>query len=197
MQTSSVSIALRAENLWKKAFNTLNEETKGILGQTTTHRRDILALVLEVAEERRATSLRKRWKFKRSNGEIIIVRDVLEKIVSWVDKFKTVGDVAAQFDPISVSLPWAAFRFLLTVTVNDVQQYGAMIHDLEAIARIITRYKEFENLYLAKNSALQSSIESALVVLYAKVLLHMAYIIEYFSDSSSCKSLLKNNLCRD
>ncbi|KAG7404976.1 hypothetical protein Forpe1208_v014825 [Fusarium oxysporum f. sp. rapae] len=83
-----------AQSLWDQAFNSLSADLKTSLGQAATHKRDILAAALEAAENRKATSLRKRWKFKRSNGEVVIVRDVLEKIAKWIDPFKAVGDAA-------------------------------------------------------------------------------------------------------
>ncbi|KAJ4038160.1 hypothetical protein NW756_008711 [Fusarium oxysporum] len=139
-----------AQSLWDQAFSSLSADLKTALGQAATHKRDILAAALEAAENRKATSLRKRWKFKRSNGEVVIIRDVLEKIAKWIDSFKAVGDAAVQFDASNASLPWAAVRLLLQVTVNDVQQYGTMVQDLEVVSRIIARYKEFENLHLVR-----------------------------------------------
>ena len=44
-----------------------------------------------------------------------MLRDVAEKIVHWVNKFKEIGDVAVNFDPVHASLPWAGVRFLLEV----------------------------------------------------------------------------------
>ena len=44
------------------------------------------------------------------------MRDIFEKIIVWVDKFKALGDVAVQYDPAHASLPWAGVRFLLQVS---------------------------------------------------------------------------------
>lgn len=46
---------------------------------------------------------------------MIILRDLLEKVMVWVNKFKEVVDVAIQYDPVHAALPWAAVRFLLQV----------------------------------------------------------------------------------
>ncbi|RBR10743.1 hypothetical protein FVER53590_30372 [Fusarium verticillioides] len=151
-----------AQSLWDQAFNSLGADLKTSLGQAATHKRDILAAALEAAENRKATSLRKRWKFKRSNGEVVIIRDVLEKIAKWIDSFKAVGDAAVQFDASNASLPWAAIRLLLQVTVNDVQQYGTMVQDIEVVSRIIARYKEFENLHLGRDQPAEAALETAL-----------------------------------
>ncbi|KAM5372227.1 hypothetical protein ACJA88_008976 [Fusarium oxysporum] len=174
-----------AQSLWDQAFSSLSADLKTALSQAATHKRDILAAALEAAENRKATSLRKRWKFKRSNGEVVIIRDVLEKIAKWIDSFKAVGDAAVQFDASNASLPWAAVRLLLQVTVNDVQQYGTMVQDLEVVSRIIARYKEFENLHLGRDQSAEPALETALTVLYTEVLTHLAQTIAFFSQSTA------------
>ena len=115
----------------------------------------------------------------------MIIRDVLEKIAKWIDSFKAVGDAAVQFDASNASLPWAAVRLLLQVTVNDVQQYGTMVQDLEVVSRIIARYKEFENLHLGRDQSAEPALETALTVLYTEVLTHLAQTIAFFSQSTA------------
>ena len=85
--------------------------------------------MLKEIETKRDLALRKRWKFKKPNGEVLVVRDVLEKIAKWIYRFKETGDVIAQYDPAHLSLPWAAFRFLLQIAVSEVQVFGAMADD--------------------------------------------------------------------
>ncbi|KAF5013361.1 hypothetical protein FDECE_608 [Fusarium decemcellulare] len=182
--TTSPPTPTHAQSLWDRAFDSLNGDLKLALNQATTRKRDILAAVLEAAEDKRATCLRRSWKVKRSNGEVVVIRDLLEKIAKWVDRFKAVGDVASQFDAGSASLPWAAVRFLLQITVNDAQQFASLVQDLEVLSRIIARYKEFEKLHLSRNSPMQPGLETALTVLYTEVLTHLARTIEYFSKST-------------
>ncbi|KAF4344015.1 hypothetical protein FBEOM_2059 [Fusarium beomiforme] len=176
-----------AQSLWDQAFSSLRTDLQTSLGQAATHRRDILAAVLDAAENRKAASLRKRWKFKRSNGEVVVVRDLLEKIAKWIDCFKAVGDTAVQFDASTALLPWAAVRLLLQVTVNDVQQYGAMVQDIEVVSRIIARYKEFEKLHLGRDQSSRPALETALTVLYAEVLTYLANAIAFFSQSTAIR----------
>ena len=80
-------------------------------------------------ETKRELAVRKRWKFKKPNGDVVVVRDILEKIARWINRFKEIGDVVAQYDPAHLSLPWAALRFLLQAAVSDVQVFGAMVDD--------------------------------------------------------------------
>ena len=45
----------------------------------------------------------------------MILRDVFDKIVRWIDMFKQVGDIAVQYDPAHASLSWAGIRLVLQV----------------------------------------------------------------------------------
>lgn len=73
-------------------------------------------------------------------------------------------------------------RFLLQATVNDIQQYGAMVVDIEVISRLIIRYKKFERLYLASNTVVPSHLDDALTSLYTEVLTYLARTIDVLSE---------------
>lgn len=105
-----------AENLWQKALETLDEDLRASLDFDRDGKLDILKKTLRTAEQKKQICLRKRLKFKKG-GKEVVVRDVLEKIIRWVEYFKVVGDVAVQYDPIHASLPWAGVRFLLKVSI--------------------------------------------------------------------------------
>ena len=102
------------ENLWEKALNALDDEDKRNIDLSSVDRLTILQDVLTAVEEKKDICLKKRWRFKKGNREIII-RDQLEKVTRWVKKFVAVGDSLVQYDPGHAALPWAAVRFLLQV----------------------------------------------------------------------------------
>ncbi|KAL0630830.1 hypothetical protein Q9L58_010322, partial [Maublancomyces gigas] len=52
-------------------------------------------------------------------GKNIIVRDVAEKVLTWVDKFKLVGDIASQADSAHTALHGLAFDFYYRFTTLD------------------------------------------------------------------------------
>jgi hypothetical protein len=58
----------------------------------------------------------KRWRYTRKTGETVILRDLFEKIIKWMNVFKEAGDMAAQYDPVHAALPWAGVRLLLQVS---------------------------------------------------------------------------------
>jgi hypothetical protein len=119
LQTQQLSSTEQSENLWQKALDTLDEDTKNYLDYQNAVKRDVLAALLRTAQEKRSLCLRKRWKFKKSNGQEVVLRDVVEKIIIWLDKFKAVGDIAMQYDPAHASLAWAGVRFLLRVSLSS------------------------------------------------------------------------------
>ena len=56
---------------------------------------------------------------------------------------------------------------------------------MEIIARIVTRYREFERLYLQETkSDLGSMLEKALIRLYAEILTHLALAVNFFGEKS-------------
>lgn len=150
------SIGNVPSSLWEKAFQRLDSDTQRGLGPSKTNRRDVLvsialeppnqssgsfayshfhkqSAVLQEVEKARDLALRKRWKFTKPNGDVVIVRDVMEKIAGWVQRFKETADPAMQYDPAHAALPWAAFRFLLQTTVSEVQVFFAVVTDRECL----------------------------------------------------------------
>jgi hypothetical protein len=92
----------------------LDDEEKGDVNFEREDKLAILRDLLDAVDEKKKTCLEKRWKYKKGNKEIII-RDKLEKVSEWVNKFKEVGDIAVQYDTAHAALPWAGVRFLLQV----------------------------------------------------------------------------------
>jgi len=170
-------------NLWEKALATLDSDLKSAIASESSGADNIAAQVLRTAEEKRELCLRRRWSYKRANGTEIIIRDVLDKIIGFVQSFVNVGDIAIQFDPKRAALPWAAVRFVLRAVVNDRQVFGGTVESLAIVSRLITQYTAFEMLYFAKPSSISSEIETALVNLYAEVLRHLARAKLYFQMS--------------
>jgi hypothetical protein len=147
MAPSSVSTARQirsGDDSWQKALDRLDPDLKTALTSVSTRKVDVVSAVLRAADDKRQLCIRKQWRFTSPNGRVIVVRDVLEKLVSWIDRYKAVGDVVSQYDPVNAAVPWAAFRFLLNVASGDIQAFGLMVTVLEAVARIIARSKIIE-----------------------------------------------------
>ena len=102
-----------ANNLWKKALQALNEEDKANIN-FNTNKLNVLKDILTAAAKKQQLCLEKRWKYKKDDREIII-RDQLEKIVIWIEKFKQIGDQIVQYDSEHAALPWTSVRFFLQI----------------------------------------------------------------------------------
>ena len=124
--------------------------------------------------------IRKRWKYTRSNDQEVVLWDVWERITSWINKFKNIGDVAIQYDPGHVALPWAAIRFILQASVGSVETFGAMADGIELTSRVIAVYAEVERTCLRGVSKLKTQLANALVKLYAGVLSFLSKSVQYF-----------------
>lgn len=51
-------------------------------------------------------------------GKTVELKAVANKVLLWLDKFKQIGDVASNADPVHIGLPWAGLRFLLEVRLS-------------------------------------------------------------------------------
>jgi hypothetical protein len=70
----------------------------------------------------RARLLQQRCKIKRWSwnykGRQVYLADQVDKVVRLLDKFKAVGDVVANVNPVYVGLPWAGIRAILEVCIS-------------------------------------------------------------------------------
>lgn len=130
----------------------------------------------------------------------MIVRDVLGKMVKWIDHFKKISDIAIQYDPVHAALPWAGVRFLLQVSqyvlgdgpradvqqiaTNDFHTFGVVLEKLSLIAERICRYALVEELLLRSPSHAAEGLQRALVQLYTRVLDDLARARGYFLQHS-------------
>ena len=71
-------------------------------------------VLLITAKNKRKVREDKRWNFQ-FKGHTVRLRDTADKVMVWLDKFKVVGDIAVNVDPMHAGLPWAGIRFLLQV----------------------------------------------------------------------------------
>lgn len=172
------------KSLWEEAYRTLDKSTSSLLPSADTDPRIVPTDILNVVNEKKEESLRKRWKFKRSNGEELVLRDIFERIVESVNKFKRVGDLVVQYDPAHAALPWAAARFLLIMSISDVQMYASMIAGVEKVSRLIARYAGVEADSLRGCSPLKTDLKNTLIGFYGKILGYLGRAREYYGQKT-------------
>ena len=78
--------------------------------------------VYAAAADKKRQCEARRWTYT-FRGKTIRLSDAVDSITSFLDRFKAVGDVAVNADPIHAGLPWAGIRLILQVRTGliDVQ----------------------------------------------------------------------------
>lgn len=104
-----------SNDLWARAAEQLPDDVKRNINFSRPDHLNILAELHRDIESSKQEAINSRWKFTRKSGETVILRDVFEKIVRWIDVFKQGGDIVIQYDPAHAALPWAGIRFILQV----------------------------------------------------------------------------------
>ena len=108
-----------SSSLWAAALNTLNEEDRELVAFDGQHQLDVLSSLGQLVASAKDNSIKKQWRFHRpGGGQTVILRDLFSKIAVWIDRFKDIGDIVVQFDPVHAALPWAGVRFLLQVCTS-------------------------------------------------------------------------------
>ena len=105
------------------------------------------------------------------NGRQIAFRDPTDEALAWIDKFKEVGDIVANFDPIDAALPSAGVRPFLQIAVFEVKQRLAILVGVEKLSSTITGCSIFELLYLHSQSQdeCELNLRSILIKLYVLI----------------------------
>jgi hypothetical protein len=72
-------------------------------------------LVLDAASKTRAERDENKWRYTKSDGEVVILRERFDKIIEGFTKYADCISIAVQHQPEATSPVWAAARFLIQV----------------------------------------------------------------------------------
>jgi N-terminal domain of NWD NACHT-NTPase len=187
--------SLRRDDIWALAIDKLGDDVKQHIDFGSTNILDILADLLKLTEISHQECIRKRWRYVRRNGEVVIIRDLFAKMIKWLDVFKQIGDNAMQFDPYHAALPWAGIRFVLQVAVNDLEKFGFIVDGVATLTYLIDYYYIFESLYLEKPGLASKDLQQALVHVYAMILEYLCNAKAFFAQKTP-KRVLGSALLR-
>ena len=108
----------QSRNLLDKALGLLKERERAIIQENilpnTNDIGSALGDVLKAAQKKQKICDDKRWTFT-IRGRPVMLREEADKVIVWLNRFKAVGDIAVNADPIHAGLPWAGIRLLLEV----------------------------------------------------------------------------------
>jgi len=194
-----------SNDIWASAAAQLSEEDRRNINFSCPDKRKVvesLAILVETSKQR---CMDKRWRYTRKSGEIVILRDLFEKVIKWINLFKEAGDMAIQYDPVHAALPWAGVRFILQVShtrnaarvylrlgkvaVNDHAKFGFIVEGIASIVESIFRCAAVEALYPLTGSAAARELERALVHMYAAIMVYLSKAKSYFEQNSASRSI--------
>jgi hypothetical protein len=105
-------------NLWASARSRLPDKDKKTISKfvpineigTTS----MPSALLQAVHAKREICEKNHWSFQYK-GRTIRLKDAADRVLLCMEKFKAVGDIAVNADPIHAGLPWAGIRLLLQV----------------------------------------------------------------------------------
>ncbi|KAI5820134.1 hypothetical protein BZA77DRAFT_290335 [Pyronema omphalodes] len=176
---STATTTVTNQSLWSKALsskvldderetlNSLNSQANSF--DTVSEVKSFVQNILSIKKD-------DAWKI-RVKGEEIVLRDIARKLLGWMDRFKEIGDIIIQYSPVNAALPWAGFRFLLKVYMDNEKTMDAVFVGLEYIAGLIHRCTLYELLYISENSCHSKNLEESMLQLYIAILKFLAKAI--------------------
>jgi hypothetical protein len=121
--SSSAAYTTCGSSILADALEALGPDDKELISTLLlpTNAISIDAAFVEVHTRARVLQQRcniKRWSWSYKGREVYLA-DQMDKVVRLIDRFKAVGDVAANVDPVHVGLPWAGIRMILEVRIPE------------------------------------------------------------------------------
>lgn len=120
-QSQNYATLSASERLLNEALQVLSESERTlILKYISTSSTDVVVAldqVIQVARIQQQQYQNKRWAFKLGERTFTLQEEA-DKVFQWLNRFKAVGDIIANVDPVHVGLPWAGIRLLLEVSLT-------------------------------------------------------------------------------
>lgn len=183
------------KDYWGDALSSLEKHKQSRIKQELLNKEDLTSwpdIIAGICRREKDGRQAKERKLRFAGREIDL-RKMMDSWTEFLDKIKQIGDVAANADPIHAGLPWAAVRFILTVSaipcvphmicwlyltrqqavIASKEQNAAIYVGIGRVLVLMNRGAAYE-LQLAQLDkdllAASSSFEVSLIKLYARLL---------------------------
>ncbi|KAL9485186.1 hypothetical protein ACSS6W_003975 [Trichoderma asperelloides] len=166
-------------NLWQEVFGKVNKETQewiqkqGLksLASVVAKPEDQIKQLTDLIKEKEKIFEEKDspLKIKIGNQEIIF-RAYIADVIGFLTM---AGDVAINFAPPQVSVPWAAAKAVLKIPFKQIEQMAALAGTIQLFTRIVCRGQVYEILYnnaISTKEGTVSNLRNALVDLYVSAI---------------------------
>jgi hypothetical protein len=189
----SISFSNPGAHILEKALEKLTPQERDVLNihisSSETAVGSVLNSALKEAKEKQKVCRGKSWSCKVGKHEVR-ARDVAEKVVKWLERFKSVLDVAVSADPIHAALPWAVVRVVLEIATTEQHQMSALLSGLDIILFMGHRIIVYEELLLQTSAGqARENLVEALIRLQTLILQFLAKAILWCAKNLAERSL--------
>lgn len=174
---------------WQAAIDGADGDLKDVLILARTGKRNVLLAIRKVAQEKREQAVWTSWRYHTPEHEAIIVSDLLEKILSWIDVLRESGISIPKEYRSEWHLLWSPFWFLLRQPVGDVQAFGNLVYALEYAARLLVEYETSPRHEIEAFFSEDDTPKDTLVSVYDTVLHLLAHYIHITTGKTTYDSL--------
>ncbi|KAF2117126.1 hypothetical protein BDV96DRAFT_571602 [Lophiotrema nucula] len=190
---ASPNFATRQRDFWVEAVRLLPIDDQKVLERYTpsssSNTNGILSDILQAAEAKRTQVESDRWSINVL-GKRIKVRTEAELVLKWLERFKQIGDIVVNADPIHAGLPWAAVRLLIQAAVADQEQLDALFSGLERVLYFLKRSEIYFQLYLQSSlsSVAGRNLEKSLREVYCLIAKFLAVALRVFEKGAAIRA---------
>lgn len=167
------------KNLTEEQQQTIRDD----LNQASSDIGDALTLALSAAEQKKQLCINRRWTLA-VGSHAISSKEKVDKVITFLDKFKTVGSTVASVDPIHAGLPWAGVCLILQVAVSEKQQMDVLMSGVALALSMKSILDVYLDFYQKQPAGLPAkNLEIVLVELYVVILRFLADAIRLTGKS--------------
>jgi hypothetical protein len=152
---------------------------------------DIRAAVdstLGAAEMKMQQCVSNKWEVKVGN-KTIALRDKVDKVIVFINKFKETGTAMASIDPVHAGLPWAAVRALLEIAVANQNQMQALMDGITIALSTKLSGDLYLELYAKQPPGLEAdNLRKSMLLLYVAVFSFLAKALSLSEASRLSRS---------
>ncbi|RDW56912.1 hypothetical protein BP5796_12979 [Coleophoma crateriformis] len=177
-------------NLWQSAFDRLEPTDREAFKDLSNEQSFTLEKLQKLVQDHLRLSNGKRTVFLIGSREIVI-REIIGKIATWLNKFLAIGSVAVQYDPVHAALPWAAICFILQSALNGMQAHASLINLMELIIKLLARYRIVTALYLRNvQGQAAAQLQTSMTTLFTLILQALSHGIKLLEHKTAVRAMI-------
>lgn len=180
-----------AQKAWTKALSLLTTQDRldlfhqsGSDSGSLTDEQAIISTLLNQSIDLQAQAEQRAFIFTNPlNGAKVNLRNKMESFITRINTYVRLGDIAVQHSPQITALVWTGVRLVMTLITQDAETWGILVETMEGIAGVMGRCRIYEKMYASGASEGAGRVQSALVALYASLLVFAVKTKRYFAKA--------------